>query len=39
MNEIWSFVEKWMDVQSVIHYEVRKKQVLYINTYMWNLGK
>ena len=37
-NKIGSFVETWMDVQSVIQGQVRNKQV-YINTYMWNLGK
>ena len=42
-NEIGSLVVMWMDLESVIQSEVsqseRKKQVLYINTYMWNLEK
>ena len=38
-NEIESFVELWMDLESVIQSEVsqREKQILYINAYMWNL--
>ena len=41
-NEIRSFVETWMDIETVIQSEVkseREKQISYINTYMWNLGK
>ena len=39
-NEIGSFVETWMDLESVIQSEVRKrKRILYINTYMWKLEK
>ena len=41
-NEIESFVEKWMDLETVIQSEVkseREKQISYINTYMWNLEK
>ena len=38
-NEIGSFVEMWMDLETVIQSEVREKQILYINTYMWNLEK
>ena len=40
-NEIESFVELWMDLESVIQSEVsqREKQILYINAYMWNLEK
>ena len=41
-NETGSFVETWMDLESVILSEVsqkEKKQILYINTYMWNLEK
>ena len=41
-NEIRSFVETWMDLETVIQSEVkseREKQISYINTYMWNLGK
>ena len=34
-------VEMWMDLESVIQNEMseREKQILYINTYMWNLEK
>ena len=41
-NEIGSFVEMCMDLESVIQSEVkseREKRVSYINTYMWNLEK
>ena len=41
-NEIGSFVEMWMDLETVIQSEVkseREKQLLYINAYMWNLEK
>ena len=41
-NEIGSFVETWMDLETVIQSEVkseREKQILYINAYMWNLEK
>ena len=41
-NEIGSFVETWMDLETVIHSEVkseREKQISYINAYMWNLEK
>ena len=41
-NEIGSFVEMWMDLETVIQSEVSKKQekqVSYINAYMWNLQK
>ena len=40
-DEIESFVEMWVDLVSVIQSEVsqREKQMLYINAYMWNLGK
>ena len=40
-NEIGSFVEMWMDLDTVIQSEVsqREKQVSYINAYMWNLEK
>ena len=33
---------RWMDLESVIHSEVkseREKQILYANTYIWNLKK
>ena len=38
-NEIGSFVETWMDLETVIQNEVNQKELkkLYINTYMWNL--
>ena len=39
-NEIGSFVEMWMHLETVIQSEVsqkEKKQVSYINAYMWNL--
>ena len=41
-NEIGSFAETWMDLETVIQSEVkseRKKQISYINAYMWNLEK
>ena len=39
-NEIWSFVETWMDLETVIQSEVSQKEKnKYINTYMWNLEK
>ena len=41
-NEIELFVVRWMDLESVIHSEVkseREKQILYANTYIWNLKK
>ena len=40
-NEIGSFVETWMDLETVIQSEVsqKEKQILYINTYMWNPEK
>ena len=41
-NEIGSFVETWMDLDTVIQSEVkseREKPISYINTYMWNLEK
>ncbi len=39
-NEIELFVMRWMDLESVIQSEVkseREKQILYANTYIWNL--
>ena len=38
-NEIGSFVEMWMDTETVIQSEVsqKEKQISYINAYMWNL--
>ena len=41
-NEIGSFVETWMDLDTVIQSEVsqkEKKQISYINGYMWNPEK
>ena len=41
-NEIGSFVETWMDLETVIQSEVsqkEKKQISYINAYIWNLEK
>ena len=45
-NEIGSFVEMWMDLESVleiVHTEwskwEREKQILYNNAYIWNLEK
>ena len=36
-NEIGSFVEMWMDLESVILNDVSQRQILYDITYMWNL--
>ena len=39
-NEIGSFVEMWMDLETVIQSEVsQKEKISYINAYMWNLEK
>ena len=40
-NEIESFVEIWMHLQTIIQSEVsqKEKKVLYINAYVWNLEK
>ena len=41
-NAVRSFVEMWMDLEPVIQSEVKsegEKQILCINTYMWNLEK
>ena len=41
-NEIGSFVETWMDLETVIQSEIsqkEKKQMSYINAYMWNLER
>ena len=41
-NDIGSFVETWMDLESVIQSEVSqkdKKQISYVNAYVWNLEK
>ena len=36
-----SFVEMWMDLESVIQSKIsrKRKQILYINAFMWNLEK
>ena len=39
-KEIELFVVRWIDLESVIQSEVkseREKQILYANTYIWNL--
>ena len=40
-NKNWSFVETWMDLETVIQSEISKKEknISYINAYMWNLEK
>ena len=41
-NKAGSFVEMWIDLESVIQSKVnteREKQIMYINVYMWNLEK
>ena len=41
-NKTESFVVMWMNLESVIHNEVkpeREKQILYINEYIWNPEK
>ena len=41
-NKIELFIVRWMDLASVIQSEVkseREKQILYANTYIWNLKK
>ena len=41
-NDNGSFVEMWMDLESVLQSKViqkEKKQMSYINAYMWNLEK
>ena len=38
-NEIESFVEIWMDLQTIIQSEVSQKEKKYINAYVWNLEK
>ena len=41
LHEIGSFVEMWMDLETVIHRSKseRETQIMYINAYMWNLKK
>ena len=36
-NETGSFVVMWMDPQSVIQSELRKKKILYINTLIYRV--
>ena len=40
-KEIGSFVEMWMDLESVIQSEVsqKEKNISYINAYVWNLDR
>ena len=39
-NEIGSFVEMWVDLETVIQWsKSEKKQISHINAYMWNLEK
>ena len=39
-NKIGSFVEIWMDLETVIQSEVRKRKAnSYVNAFMWNLKK
>ena len=38
-NEIGSFLETWMDLETVIQSEVRKRKQIYVSAYMWNLEK
>ena len=38
-NEIGSFVETWVDLETVRKSEERKKNISYTNAYMWNLEK
>ena len=40
-NEIGSFAETWMDLETVIQSEVsqKEKQIWYVNACMWNLEK
>ena len=43
-SKVGSFVVKWMNLESVIQSEVsqrekNEKQILYANTYIWNLKK
>ena len=38
-NEIMPIVATWMDLEIIILSEVRKKQIPYDITYMWNLKK
>ena len=39
-NDNGSFVKMWMDLESVLQSKSeRKKQMPYMNAYMWNLEK
>ena len=35
-NKIELFVVRWMDLESVIQSEVRKRKIPYANAYIWN---
>ena len=41
MNEIWSFVETWMDLESVIQSEVSQKEKIKYGTltHIWGIQK
>ena len=36
-SEIVPFAETWMDLETIVQSEVRK-EISYINAYIWNLG-
>ena len=36
-NEIMPFAVTWMDIEIIILSEVRKRQIPYNTSYMWNL--
>ena len=38
-NEIVSFAETWMDLETESSKSEREKQILYINVYLWTLEK
>ena len=38
-NTFDSVLVRWMNLESIIQSEVRERQILYINTYIWNLDK
>ena len=40
-EHVRSVLMRWMNLEPIIQSEVsqREKQILYINTYIWNLGK
>ena len=37
MNTSESVLTRWMNLETFIQSEVRKKQISYINVYVWNL--